>query len=94
MLQTFTLFRLNKVQQLTDSIVKNEIKKTLRHAMYKQCLLKETTTVNSMRCIRSKNHEIFIDTVVKQGLCSFDDKRFWKNSIESYSYGHYKTKAF
>lgn len=81
-------------KKVAKGIVKNEIKKTLRHAMYKQCLFEETTTVNSMRCIRSKKHQLFIDTVVKQGLCSFDDKRFWKNPIESYSYGHYKTNAF
>ena len=79
-----------KEKKVAKGIVKCEIKKTLRHAMYKQCLIEETTTMNSMRSIRSNNHELFIDTIVKKGLCSFDDKRYWKNSIESFAFGHYK----
>ncbi|CAG2225697.1 unnamed protein product [Mytilus edulis] len=72
-----------KEKKVAKGISKTEIKQTLRHEMYKKCLNEETTTTNSMTCIRSKNHELFMDTVVKKGLCSFDDKRYWKNPIES-----------
>ena len=48
-------------KKVPQGIPKCEIKKALRHEMYKHCLLEETTTMNSMRSIRSKNHELYID---------------------------------
>jgi len=77
-------------KKVAKGIAKCEIKKTLRHEMYKDCLLEETTAMNSMRSIRSKNHELYIDLLNKKGLCSFDDKRYWINPVESYAFGHYK----
>jgi len=79
-------------KKVAKGIGKSEIKNTLRHEHYKQCLFNETVTINSMNMIRSKCHELFMDTVVKKGLCSFDDKRYWKNPIESYVIGHYQIK--
>lgn len=81
-----------KEKKVAKGIVKSEIRKTLRHSMYTKCLFEETKTMNSMRCIQSKNHELFIDLIIKTGLRSFDDKRYWKNPIDSYAYGHYKIK--
>jgi len=52
-------------------IAKSKIKNTLRHDMYKQCLFTETVTINSMNMIRSKNHELFMDTVVKKRTVQF-----------------------
>jgi len=79
-----------KEKKVAKGISKCEINGTLRHDMYKQCLFDETTTINSMTCIRSQNHELYVDNIVKKGLCSFDDKRYWKNMFESLAYGHYK----
>ena len=79
-------------KKVAKGIAKSEIKNNLRHEHYKQCLFNETVTLNSMNMILSKYHELFMDTVVKKGLCSFDDKRYWKNPIESYAIGHYKIK--
>lgn len=42
-----------------------------------------------MQCIRSHNHELYIDEIRKKSLSSFDDKRFWITSVDSYSFGHY-----
>ena len=77
-------------KKVAKGIAKCEVEKTLRHENYKQCLFNETVTMNSMNMIRSKIHELFIDTIVKKGLCSFEDKRYWRNAIESYAFGHYK----
>ena len=79
-------------KKVAKGIAKCEIKKTLRHEMYKMCLFEEKATINSMRCIRSKNHELYMDVIVKRGLCSFDDKCYLKNPFESYAFGHYKIK--
>jgi hypothetical protein len=55
-------------KEVAKGIAKWEIKKTLRHEMYKNCLLEETITMNSMRSILSKNHELYIDLLNKKGL--------------------------
>lgn len=81
-------------KKVAKGIVRCEIKKTLKHEMYKQCLFGESVTMNSMNLNRSKNHELYMDTVVKKGLCSLDDKRFWINKINSYAYGHCKIPNF
>ena len=79
-----------KEKKVAKGISKCEINRTLRHDMYKRCLFDEATTINTMTCIHSQNHELYVDNIVKKGLCSFDDKRYWKNMIESLAYGHYK----
>ncbi|CAC5362562.1 unnamed protein product [Mytilus coruscus] len=52
----------------------------------------KTDSQNLYIYIRSRNHQLYVDTVVKKGLFSFDDKRYWRDSIESYAFGHYKIK--
>ena len=81
---------LEKEKKVAKGISKCEIKKTLQNAMYKNCLFGETTTINSMKWIRCVNHELYVNIINKKGLCSFDDKRYWKNHIESYAFEHYK----
>lgn len=56
----------DKEKKVAKGIAKSEIKNTLRHEHYKQCLFNETVTLNSMNMIRSKYHELFMDTVVKR----------------------------
>ena len=77
-------------KKVAKGIAKSEIKRTLRHTMYRNCLFEETISFNSMTSIRSQNHELFVDQIRKKGLCSFDDKRFWNNSVESLAFGHFK----
>ena len=81
-----------KEKKVEKSVSKSVIKKILRHDMYRQCLFNESITLNSMQCIRSHNHELYIDEIRKKSLSSFDDKRFWITSVDSYSFGHYKTR--
>lgn len=82
------------VTRKEKKVAKGEIEQTLRHENYKQRLFDETVAMNSMNMIRSKNHELFMDTIVKKGLCSFDDKRYWKNAIEIYAFRHYNINEF
>lgn len=81
-----------KEKKVAKGVSKSVIKKILRHDMYRQCLFNESITLNSMQCIRSHNHELYIDEIRKKSLSSFDDKRFWITSVDSYSFGHYKTR--
>lgn len=77
-------------KRTAKGIAKCAIDKQIRHSNYKQCLLENKVTMNDMNLIRSDNHVLYINSVRKTGLCNFDDKRFWKNSVNSYAYGHYK----
>ncbi|CAG2205034.1 unnamed protein product [Mytilus edulis] len=43
-----------KEKKVAKGISKTEIKQTLRHEMFKKCLNEETTTTNSMTCIKVK----------------------------------------
>jgi hypothetical protein len=55
-------------KKVAKGIAKCEIKKDCVMKCIKNCLLEETTTMNSMRSIRSKNHELYIDLLNKKGL--------------------------
>lgn len=77
-------------KRTAKGIAKCAVEKQIRHLHYKQCLFHNRMTLNDMNLIRSDNHILFINKVRKTGLCNFDDKRFWKNLVQSYAYGHYK----
>ncbi|CAC5415715.1 unnamed protein product [Mytilus coruscus] len=77
-------------KRTAKGIAKCAVEKQICHLHYKQCLFRNRMTLNDMNLIRSDNHILFINKVRKTGLCNFDDKRFWKNLVQSYAYGHYK----
>jgi hypothetical protein len=64
----------------------------LRFEHFKNCLFESVDTIHSMNVIRSQNHVLHTYLLVKKGLSSYDDKRYWKNGIDSLSFGHYKIK--
>ena len=77
-------------KRTAKGIAKSTIDKQIRHLHYKRCLFDNKVTMNDMYLIRSDNHILYVNNVKKTGLCNFDDKRYWKNSVHSYAYGHYK----
>ena len=79
-----------KEKRTAKGIAKCAIDKQIRHLHYKQSLFHNQTTLNDMNLIRSDNHILYVNNVRKTGLCNFDDKRFWRNSVHSYAYGHHK----
>ena len=81
---------IQKEKRTAKGIVKCAIDKQIRHLHYKRCLFENKLTLNDMNLIRSENHILYVNKVRKVGLCNFDDKRYWKNSIQSHAYGHYK----
>ena len=66
------------------------IKKRLRHEMYRNCLFTGKTTTETVRSIRSKNHQIYSIAQKKLALSSFDDKRFvLDDKCKTRAHGHY-----
>ena len=76
--------------------VSNSIIKTLKMEDYKKCIFSnnkndmlQKATYNT---IRSINHNITSMSINKITLCTYDDKRFYIDNINSRSYGHYKNE--
>ena len=59
------------------------------------CDLNETDLKNmkqeaTFNLIRSTNHNLESINVVKTSLCSYENKRYYLDSINSRAFGHYK----
>ena len=62
--------------------------------LYEEDLRKKAETVVSMDLIRSRSHQLYVETVHKKCLLAFDDKGYLLEAgTSSYAYRHYKTKA-
>ncbi|CAG2246902.1 unnamed protein product [Mytilus edulis] len=63
--------------------------RSLKHEMYKHCLLEKNVYRTRMNTIRSDNHKIFAQTMIKKSLVPFDDKRWiLDDGITTRAYGH------
>ena len=80
----------NTEEKRAKGVSKVTVKKELKHEHYKSVLFTETKKVSSMTSLRSHRHELFCENIFKTGLSPFDDKKFLRNSVESYAYSHYK----
>ena len=82
-----------KEDKKAKGIVKSVIKKNIKHDMYKNTLETGGKIYSKMNVIRSLNHQIYTMQLNKISLSAYDDKRWIKqDGIQSYAYGHYRTK--
>ena len=66
------------------------VKKHITFDDYKRCLFNNVNQMRSMNVLRSRNHEMFAETVNKVALSYNDDKKsICKDGIHTYSYGHF-----
>jgi len=70
-------------------IPKKKVEKELPFNKYKSTLNNITRDKINYTSIRSEKHVISIIKQEKTGLSNYDDKRYWKNNLESLPYGHY-----
>ncbi len=75
-------------------VSKAVIDKELRYAMYEETLFERKEMSSEMSLIRSRNHELFVETVRKKMLSPFDDKRYLLDNVESLAYGHYYCQLY
>ena len=76
-------------KKTAKGIVRNVIKKHLKHEQYKNILETGDRMNSSMKMIRSFDHNIYTVNVNKVSLSAYDNKRFIRNDgISSYAYGH------
>ena len=69
---------------------KNKVKSNLTYDSYEQTLQGNKCDTVQFNSIRSKHHNIYTINQVKQSLNSYENKRFYLDSINSLPYGHYK----
>ena len=70
-------------------IKKIVINNTISFQDYKNCLLTSKPQMREMNVIRSRNHEIYSETVNKIALCPKDDKRtIQEDGIHTLAFGH------
>ena len=60
--------------------------------MYEKALFENVEHITSMNLIRSRSHQLYVDTVHKKCLTAFDDKRYILPNGYTYAFGHYKIK--
>lgn len=79
-------------KKTAKGICRHVIKKKVRHAQYRDCLLKRKLTTEEMLRIVSNKHELF--TVRQSKLClnPCDDKRHIIDGVKTLAHGHYKIK--
>lgn len=78
-------------KKTAKGIKKSTIRQRLRHHMYRSCLWSGRSTRETVRMIRSKNHQLYSIKQDKVALSSFDDKRFVLNDKKSTrAHGHFR----
>ena len=87
----FKVFNEVKEEKKSKRIVKHKVKKELTYNQYEDTLIENRSDTVSFNTIRSKNHNIYTINQVKQCLSSFDNKRYYLDSVNSLPYGHYLT---
>lgn len=81
----------NKHKNTAKGVSKTIIKKKLRHEHYRKCLFNNEMKKCEMKLIRSEKHQLYMEHVVKTGLCNFDDKRYIKrDGISSFAYANFR----
>jgi hypothetical protein len=80
----------NKEKKTAKGIQRGFVKKNIRHAEYRACILDEKPTTSKFCAIQSRKHELHTVEIRKAALSPYDDKRYLLNSSDSLSYGHVK----
>ena len=89
----FKVFNEVKEEKKSKGIVKHKVKKELTYKQYEDTLIENRSDTVSFNTIRSKNHSIYTINQVKQCLSSYDNKRYYINSVESVPYGYQGIKT-
>ena len=85
----YSLLTLDHEKRTAKGVKKSFTAKHLNHQMYKDCLFGESSTRAEFHTLRSRNHQVRTELVVKNALSCFDDKRYLVSaSFDTYAYGN------
>ena len=77
-----------KEVKVAKGVKKSVIENDLKFSNYLDCLQQEQSYEHNFKCIHSSKHSVHMLSMKKKTLCSFDDKRFLLNMIDSVPYGY------
>ena len=83
----------NRDIKAAKGVKKSVISQDLKFDSYLDCLTENIRMEHSFKSIRSSCHNVYTSHQSKTTLSSFDDKRWLRNNVDSYAYGHYKINA-
>ena len=89
----YSLLYGGKEKKTAKGIGRSHIRK-MRHAEYKDSLLKKTRSIATTNMIRSYEHRVYSEHVTKVALSPFDDKRYvLENGYSTLAHGHYRINS-
>ena len=89
---SFKVYKQEKEEKKSKGIVKHKVKKELNFIKYLETLNNNECDTVSFNSIRSKQHQIYSIKQTKQALSSYDNKRYYLDSVNSLPYGHFRIK--
>ena len=85
----FKVYNEDKEEKKNKGVPKLKVKKELSYQQYEETLKDNKSETVRFNSIRSKNHNIYTINQVKLSLSSYDNKRYYLDSVNSLPYGHY-----
>ena len=89
---SFKVYKQDKEEKKSKGIVKHKVKKELNFVKYLEALNNNECDTVTFKSIRSKQHQIYSIKQTKQALSSYDNKRYYSDSVRSLPYGHFFIK--
>ena len=76
---------------ITAKGISKTAQKGISHEDYRMVLDEKTTTMTTVKTIRSLNHNLYSINIRKRGLSCFDDKKYLlADGVSTLSYGHFR----
>ena len=88
----FTIQGEDDEHKKSKGVVRHKVKKELSYQDYHEALFQNKKHEIPYNFIRSRNHQLFSMSQVKQRLSNFENKRHYLDAFTSLPYGHYKLR--
>ena len=89
----YSVYGDEKEYKKCKGIAKGTVRRQMKYEEFETVLKTNEVIHKSFNSIRSKNHRIFSITTKKNALSSYENKKYWIDSVNSLAYGHYKINS-
>ena len=88
----FTIHGEDDEHKKSKSVVQHKVKKELAYQNYHEALFQDKKHEITYNFIRSRNHQLYSMSQVKQRKSNFENERHYLDAFTSFPYGHYKLR--
>ena len=89
----YSVYGDDKKYKKCKGIAKGTVRRQMKYEEFETVLKTNEVIHKSFNSIRSKNHRIFSITTKTNALSSYENKKYWIDSVNSLAYGHYKINS-